>query len=270
MLTKPDRIPTGEEANWIPFIRNEKETLENNWYCVKQPSSSDIKLGITWSQARQREQDFFAMTPPWSELDAVYQKYLKTSNLVDRLSSILSDLISKRSLNLLPSILTNLLFFFLSFHRLPEIQDELEKSIIRAREVLDSLPKPPSDDPRGEISSLLHIFTSDLAREIRGVPDEDGLLQAIRVAQEKFRKAIRMTAPAFRPFEQKFKKTRHLGQATFLHGEEGADEEWNEGSEGESENDAEYSEPDSSVSKKRKRGTSKVIYIDQVMERARQ
>ena len=76
VLTKPDRIPTGEEANWIPFIRNEKETLENNWYCVKQPSSSDIKLGITWSQARQREQDFFAMTPPWSELDAVYQKYL--------------------------------------------------------------------------------------------------------------------------------------------------------------------------------------------------
>ena len=100
VLTKPDRIPTGEETNWIPFIRNEKETLENNWYCVKQPSSSDIKLGITWSQARQREQDFFAMTPPWSELDAVYQKYLKTSNLVDRLSSILSDLISKRSLSL--------------------------------------------------------------------------------------------------------------------------------------------------------------------------
>ena len=100
VLTKPDRIPTGEETNWVPFIRNEKETLENNWYCVKQPSSSDIKLGITWSQARQREQDFFAMTPPWSELDAVYQKYLKTSNLVDRLSSILSDLISKRSLSI--------------------------------------------------------------------------------------------------------------------------------------------------------------------------
>ena len=97
MLTKPDRIPAGEEANWVAFIRNEKETLENNWYCVKQPSSSDLKQGITWAQARQGERDFFAMTPAWSELDAVYQKYLKTSNLVDRLSSILSDLISRRS-----------------------------------------------------------------------------------------------------------------------------------------------------------------------------
>ena len=149
----------------------------------------------------------------------------------------------------------------MSFHRLPEIQDELEKSIIRARDLLDGLPKPPSDDPRGEISSLLHTFTSDLAQEIRGVPDEDGLLQAIRPAQEKFRKAICRTAPDFRPFERKFKGTRHLGRATFLHSEEG--EEWSE-----SESNAESClELDSLVSKKRK---SKAIYIDEVMERARQ
>ena len=42
-----------------------------------------------------------------------------------------------------------------SFIRLLEIQDELEKSIIRARD-LNSLLKLPSDDPRGENSSLLH------------------------------------------------------------------------------------------------------------------
>jgi hypothetical protein len=155
----------------------------------------------------------------------------------------------------------------LSFHRLPEIQDELEKSIIRARELLDSLPKPPSDDPRGEISSLLHTFTSNLAQEIRGVPDEDGLLQAIRPAQETFRRAIRMSAPNFRPFEKKFGGTRHLGKATFLHREEG--EEWNEGSESES-NAEPYFEPDPPISIKRKGSSSKVIYIDQVMERARQ
>jgi hypothetical protein len=155
----------------------------------------------------------------------------------------------------------------LSFGRLPEIQDELEKSIIRARGLLDGLPKPPSDDPRGEISSLLHTFTSDLAQEIRGVPDEDGLLQAIRPAQEKFRRAIRMTAPDFRPFEKEFRGTRQIARATFLHSEEG--EEWNEGSE--SESNAELcSEPDPPVSKKRTGRTSKAIYIDQVMERARQ
>lgn len=97
VLTKPDRIPAGEESNWLPFIRNEKETLENNWYCVKQPNSHDLKQGVSWAQARTREDEFFSMTVPWSELDPMYQKYLRTSNLVDRLSSILSDLISKRS-----------------------------------------------------------------------------------------------------------------------------------------------------------------------------
>lgn len=96
VLTKPDRIPTGEESNWISLIRNEKEPLENGWYCVKQPGSNDLKAGISWAEARKRERDFFALTEAWAELDPMYQRYLGTNNLVDRLSTILSDLISKR------------------------------------------------------------------------------------------------------------------------------------------------------------------------------
>ncbi|KAF8161524.1 P-loop containing nucleoside triphosphate hydrolase protein [Crassisporium funariophilum] len=237
VLTKPDRIPTGEENNWLPFIRNEKEPLENNWYCVKQPSSNDIKNNITWAQARQREDEFFSMTAPWSELDAMYQKYLRTANLVERLSSILSDLISKR---------------------LPQIQDELEKSIIHTRSLLQLLPKAPASDPRNEISSLLHVFTSDLSRHVEGVPDEDGLLQAIRPAQERFRRAIRGTAPNFRPFESKDKKKKHLRRASFL-----IDEEEEDGNDEFSE-----SEDELGAATTRKRGVADKIYIDEVMERA--
>jgi Dynamin central region len=102
VLTKPDRIPTGEVANWLPFIRNEKEPLKNGWYCVKQPGSEAIKDGISWAQARKEEETFFA---GWSEeLDAVYHKHLTTSSLVERLSLILSDLISKRFCFLVSSI----------------------------------------------------------------------------------------------------------------------------------------------------------------------
>ena len=76
-----------------------------------------------------------------------------------------------------------------------------------------------------------------------------------------------MTAPNFRPFEKEFGGIKHLGKATFLHSEEG--EERNEGSE--SESDAELCfELDPPVSIKRKGGYPKAIYIDQVMERARQ
>ncbi len=78
------------------FHPQRREPLENNWYCVKQPSSSDIKNGITWTEARTKENEFFSMTTPWAELDPMYQRYLRTVNLVERLSNILSDLISKR------------------------------------------------------------------------------------------------------------------------------------------------------------------------------
>ncbi|KAJ7779480.1 P-loop containing nucleoside triphosphate hydrolase protein [Mycena maculata] len=183
VLTKPDRIPRGDEESWLPLIRNEQEVLENNWYCVKQPSSQDLKQGITWEEARSRENDFFSMTAPWSELDPMYQKYLRTTNLVDRLSSILSDLISKR---------------------LPQIQIELENTIQKTRTGLQQLPKPPSSDAVGEIATLLHVFVADLHKLLEGVPNAEGLLQVIRPAQERFRRDIRNTAPDFRPFKERW------------------------------------------------------------------
>ncbi|KAF9555054.1 hypothetical protein CPC08DRAFT_643464 [Agrocybe pediades] len=209
VLTKPDRIPVGEESNWLPFIRNEKETLENNWFCVKQPSSNDLKGNPTWSQARQMENNFFSSQAPWCELEASYQKYLRTGNLVERLSNVLSDLILKR---------------------LPEIQDELERSIIATQALLSQLPPAPSSDPRSEISTLLHVFTNDLMHHIQGVADSDdanssfgsgvGLIQAIHPAQERFRKAIRDTAPNFRPFMRADAGKKHLPRASFLRSEE--------------------------------------------------
>ncbi|KAF8207751.1 P-loop containing nucleoside triphosphate hydrolase protein [Mycena galopus ATCC 62051] len=178
VLTKPDRIPRGDEENWLPLIRNEQKTLENNWYCVKQPSSQDIKQGVTWEEARARENDFFSLTSPWSELDPLYQKYLRTSNLIDRLSSILSDLISKRYVR------------------------SRENTVQKTRETLPQLPKPPSNDAVGEIASLLHGFVGELHKILEGIPRANGLLQVIRPAQEQFRRAIQGTAPAFRPFEE--------------------------------------------------------------------
>ncbi|KAF4621477.1 hypothetical protein D9613_001040 [Agrocybe pediades] len=250
VLTKPDRIPVGEESNWLPFIRNEKETLENNWFCVKQPSSNDLKGNPTWSQARQMENNFFSSQAPWCELEASYQKYLRTGNLVERLSNVLSDLILKR---------------------LPEIQDELERSIIATQALLSQLPPAPSSDPRSEISTLLHVFTNDLMHHIQGVADSDdasssfgsgvGLIQAIHPAQERFRKAIRDTAPNFRPFMRADAGKKHLPRASFLRSEEGYDEE------------ASGSEDDDLLTlsigtPKRKSRSKDVIYIDDVLDRA--
>jgi len=115
---------------------------------------------------------------------------------------------------------------------------------------------------------------SDLARHVQGVPDEDGLLQAILPAQQKFRVAIRETAPNFRPFEKRFEGKRHMGRVAFLADEEGKtfDDEDSEAenypteerdfeSEGVSSGTS-LTAPSHPKSKKSK------IFIDQVLQRA--
>jgi hypothetical protein len=121
--------------------------------------------------------------------------------------------------------------------RLPQIHEELDKSLMRTRDALLQLPKQPSDDPRGEISTLLHEFTRDVARHVEGVPigsiipssdhssggNRKGLIQSINAAQERFRISIRVTAPNFRPFEKKDASSKHLHSASFLRHEEGSE-----------------------------------------------
>ena len=175
------------------------------------------------------------------------------------------------------------------------------------RKSLSALPRPPSNNPQSEISSLLHDFVADLKKNIEGVPDEDGLIQSIRPAQDRFRRAIRATAPNFRPFESIYEDKRHIKQATFLVEEEGGveDEEASESEEdpedveqnpgdleeGHAVQDQAYDdasdeeqEPDnistetekgsttektpSCAGRKRKHHSTNKIYIDEVLQRA--
>jgi hypothetical protein len=85
-------------------------------------------------------------------------------------------------------------------------------------------------DPVNDIANLLHIFTSELQRHcIQGVPHSDGLLQAMRPAQLRFRKAIRETAPEFIPFEREKAGKKTLPKPRFLDNEEEYGEEGSEG-----------------------------------------
>ncbi|KAF8551404.1 hypothetical protein OG21DRAFT_1478160 [Imleria badia] len=198
VLTKPDRIPTGDEPAWVKILRNETEPLVNNWYCVKQPSSQDVARGITHLEARRQENEWFASTQPWSSLEAPYQRFLRTSYLTERLSLILSELIAKR---------------------LPKIQEELMNAIQETETKLRALPRAPSNDPVGEVLHALRNFVRDLDRRVEGTPEKDGLLQTIRPHQEIFKISIRRTAPHFVPWENTTRK--ELPEAAFLTHEDG-------------------------------------------------
>ncbi|KAG8736179.1 hypothetical protein FRC10_009636 [Ceratobasidium sp. 414] len=187
VLTKPDRIEKGEEEKWLGFIRGETEVLSKGWFCVKQPSPSELEQNLTWQEARAREEEFFKTRVPWSSQMITVRQNFGTARLTSRLSEILSDQIAKRSLT--PSSMPSLLS---EIHR-------LNQSTI---ESLRALPDEISDDPAGAVLNLVMDFHREVSTHVEGIPDGDGLIQQIRTAQDKFRRSIRSSAPDFRPFKR--------------------------------------------------------------------
>jgi hypothetical protein len=104
--------------------------------------------------------------------------------------------------------------------RYPEIQREIQNLLKETEKSLQELPRPPSADPMSETVRLVAAFTRDLAQLVEGTPEGDGLLQKIRPHQYAFRKAIRATAPDFRPYNSNAKGETELQPPTFLSHEE--------------------------------------------------
>ena len=96
MITKPDRIPRGDEESWVNYIKNVDRPLDNGWFSVKQPDPQSLKDGITWEEARVAEREWFANNSPWASLDFEYQQHLGRDNLMASMSDLLSGLIAKR------------------------------------------------------------------------------------------------------------------------------------------------------------------------------
>jgi hypothetical protein len=107
--------------------------------------------------------------------------------------------------------------------RLPEIRQEIERKSAQIKQQLVGFPPEPSSDPRSDILKFLHEFASDVERHTWGVPDDPdscfgglGLIQAIRLTQEKFRRTIRATAPNFQPFKRDEGASKTLDIVDFL------------------------------------------------------
>ena len=103
------------------------------------------------------------------------------------------------------------------FSRLPDIHEELQGLLRKTEASIVQLPRPPSGNPLGEIYQLIGDFTRRLTQHVEGTPDPNGLLQSIRPAQLQFRKAVRETAPEFRPYERRY-AAQHSSPITRLLG----------------------------------------------------
>lgn len=199
VLTKPDRIPQGEEGNWLRFIKGEAEHLANGWFAVKQPATADLRQGVTWEEAREQENLFFSTATPWST-ERDYRHRFGTRNLTGSLSDILSDLIRRRLVSLWNVRFYHGSFFFVSYSSLPELDIELRNLLQETELQLSKLPGPPSEDAQSEVILLVSNFARELATYVEGTPDDNGIHQLIRPLNETFSTAIRGTAQPFSPF----------------------------------------------------------------------
>ncbi len=129
--------------------------------------------------------------------------------------------------------------------RLPELHGELDRLLEQVDGDISRLPDPPSSEPMVEIMKRIGIFVRSIEHIVAGAPDEDGLMQALLRPQEQFKREIRQTAPAFLPLEQSrdVNAAPVLPQPRFLSNEE-AESEW---------------QPN---------GASRIIFVDEVMNRA--
>ncbi|KAJ1301437.1 hypothetical protein OPQ81_008695 [Rhizoctonia solani] len=185
VLTKPDRIEGGEEQKWLAFIRGETEVLSKGWFCVKQPSPSELEEKLSWGEARQREQEFFSTTQPWATQSLSVRRHFGTARLTARLSEILSDLIQ---------------------NRMPSLIQEIQRLTQSTVEGLRALPAEVSEDPAGTVLNLVMDFHREVSTHVEGIPDSGGLVQQFREASTKFRNSIRGSAPCFRPYKKKYDK----------------------------------------------------------------
>ena len=82
------------------------------------------------------------------------------------------------------------------------MQEEVDSLLDQTNHDIERLPSPPSSEPMAEILNLIGAFVHSVQHTVRGAPDENGLIQALREPRDQFKRAIRQTVPDFRPLER--------------------------------------------------------------------
>ncbi|KAG8988905.1 hypothetical protein FRB94_010065 [Tulasnella sp. JGI-2019a] len=195
VLTKVDRIESGSEQKWVDLIQGKENALVNGWYSVKQPDPTQLRDGISWGDAKAAEKTFFDRNSPWMQLPPRFRSRLGSPKLAEKLSVILSALVSQK---------------------LPEIQAEISKQLRFVDDELLELPAPNFTDPKAEVIRLLRDFDRKLALLIEGNsvnpanPSASGIMYSINQVFDRFKHAVFATTPHFLPWSSQREMTDEL------------------------------------------------------------
>ena len=121
--------------------------MGHKYFVVKNLSSEEIQQGLSHTEARQREEDFFAANAPWSTDLKDFQPRFGTVKLQQYLSSQLgSQVLSK----------------------LPLIQDQIESRLAKVEAELSQIPDVPLHTAVRTVADVVQSFANVVSSEMAG------------------------------------------------------------------------------------------------------
>lgn len=147
VLTKPDRLPTGDPLSaWYSVLAGGTFAVGHGYFVTKQPSQNQLDVGMTHDQARQAENNYFSREP-WTTTFSLFEERFGTRQLQAALSQKLTRQIQQS---------------------LPTIEVQLAARIRAVEAELSQYPEPPNN-AYGRIIEALNNF----ATHVKHSPDSD-------------------------------------------------------------------------------------------------
>lgn len=92
---------------------------------------------------------------------------------------------------------------YLVTNRLPTLRLETEKQLDQCIRRLAELPSVVTSEPSSYVLDLVTSFCRTVEKNVHGDPESSDLVQADRKTYDRFKHAIRSSAPEFLPFANK-------------------------------------------------------------------
>jgi len=146
VLTKPDLIPEGSRHDKLMEVFDEKRfALGHGYFVVKNLNQVEMGRGLTHTQARLKEHQFFSQGTPWSTEFSHYQHRFGTLNLQSFLSGKLAEEMTKK---------------------LPVIDQEINTRLEQVLGELREFPNPPTHNAPRIISDVVLDFSHNVRKEL--------------------------------------------------------------------------------------------------------
>ncbi|KAI0327159.1 hypothetical protein GY45DRAFT_1309181 [Cubamyces sp. BRFM 1775] len=182
VVTKPDGLDpgaSGKRDSWLSIFRGDipQHHLQKGYYCVRLPSDQERRQGVSRQVIERTSQRFFNQTSPWKD---VSPGRLGVANVVRDISALLMSIIEQAIPKMREAAAEQLAICLLELGKLP--------------------PRLTADsDATAEVVRCIFQLSGSIQQIVSGRSEDKTFVRRCRRIFAHFEKAIRDTAPDFRP-----------------------------------------------------------------------